>query len=215
MLSLAGYLLVLAAFLVALVQADDGGNPIRILASSDDENTSTLPSIDSSVYRICANASYIGSNVDITSTLYNCVANMADPVCVPSYLNGTNVTDVRLAYKINNLMSVAEIEMTATIDFFFRIYWVDQRFNFPELWELLADSKPELLLDGIELRDMIRDVSNPLKVWMPNIYMTNAKEVSFLAETIRLRPGGMVFWSRHAVATLQQPGFGKLHVLYI
>jgi hypothetical protein len=118
------------------------------------------------------------------------------------------VTDVRVAYKINNLMSVAEVDMTATIDFFFRLYWVDQRFNLPQLWEALAADKPAIVADGIELRDMIRDLNSPLKVWLPNIYLTNGKDMQFLAETIRVRPGGMMFWSRHTVATLQQPRFG-------
>jgi len=119
------------------------------------------------------------------------------------------VTDVRVAYKFNNLMSVAEIDMTATIDFFFRLYWVDERFNMPELWDTMARDKPELILDGIELGNLIRDRANPLAIWMPNIYITNAKQIDFMAETIRLRPGGLMFWSRHAVATLQQSRFSK------
>lgn len=106
-------------------------------------------------------------------------------------------------------MSVAEIDMTVTIDFFFRLYWVDQRFNMPEFWETMARDRPQIISDGVELVQMINDWSNPLQLWRPDVYITNAKQVDTLAETVRLRPGGIVFWSRHTVATLQQSRFSK------
>lgn len=116
---------------------------------------------------------------------------------------------MQIAYALNNLMSVSEIDATVTMDFFFRIYWVDQRLNFPELWDELANSKPTLLADGLELSYFLRDDDQPLRIWMPDIYFNNGKESHVLVETVRLRPGGMIFWSRHFVATLQQSLFGK------
>ena len=51
--------------------------------SNDDDDSGSYPTIDSSVYRICANNSFSDNNVDIPSTLYTCVSNMVDPLCVP------------------------------------------------------------------------------------------------------------------------------------
>jgi hypothetical protein len=57
----------------------------------DTNPTNAMPSIDSGVFRVCANNTYQDGNVDITSTLYACVANMADPICVPRYVVGLPV----------------------------------------------------------------------------------------------------------------------------
>jgi len=111
-------------------------------------------------------------------------------------------------------MSVSEIDATVTMDFFFRIYWVDQRLNFPDLWTALAETAPSLLVDGIELSYFLND-EEPLRIWRPDVYFNNGKETYFLAETVRLRPGGMIFWSRHAVSTLQQSLFGMFILLPI
>lgn len=69
-------------------------------------------------------------------------------------------------------------------------------------------SRPLLLAAGIELSEMVRN-ENPLNIWLPDLFLTTGKDVSVLDETIRLRPGGVMFWSRHVVATIQENGFRK------
>lgn len=110
-------------------------------------------------------------------------------------------------------MLVSEIESYAQMDFFFRTYWVDPRINIPELWDVLAEIKPTLLVDGIEIKEFLRDAADPLRVWQPDIYLADSKETKIMVETVRLRPGGVIFWSRKAVATLQQSLFGT--ILYL
>ena len=101
------------------------------------------------------------------------------------------------------------------LDFFFRLYWIDERLNIPSLWEALADTNVDWLAgDGTELKAMIRDDNNPLNIWLPDIHFADGQTVDFQEETITLRPNGVMFWSRHTVATLQQPGFCKWHCCY-
>lgn len=126
-----------------------------------------------------------------------------------SYLINASAVPVRVAFNINNLIEVNEIDASVSLDCFYRIYWVDPRWNFPDLWNDLAVNKPSILIDGIELRDFVRG-STALKIWLPLIYLSDAISISFTAETIRLRPGGVVFWSRHAIFTIQQSLLRKL-----
>ena len=77
-----------------------------------------------------------------------------------------------------------------------------------DFWQILNDTKPLLIDEGIELVGMIRN-ENPLNVWLPDLFMTTGKDITYLDETIRLHPGGVMFWSRHVVATLQQNQFGE------
>jgi hypothetical protein len=76
------------------------------------------------------------------------------------------------------------------------------------MWEALNKTRPLLINAGIELAPMIRS-QNPLNVWLPDLFLTTAKSIDVLDETIRLRPGGAMFWSRHVVATIQENSFRK------
>ena len=94
-----------------------------------------------------------------------------------------------MSFQFNNLLSISELEGTATIDFFWRIYWVDLRLKMPSLWEALNETKPILLNTGIELKNMVRSNTLQLNLWLPDLFLVAAKEVNYLDESIRLRPG--------------------------
>ena len=134
-------------------------------------------------------------------------------VILYSYLINTSAVPVRVAFNINNLIELNEIDASVSLHCFYRLYWIDHRWNFPALWDQLALDKPNLLIEGIELRDFVHG-TGPLKMWLPLIYLNDAIEISFTAETIRLRPGGVLFWSRHAIFNIQQSLLRK-YVLYI
>jgi len=84
--------------------------------------------------------------------------------------------------------------------------FVDSIDGFRSMWEALNKTRPLLLNAGIELAQMVRN-QEPLNIWLPDLFLTTAKEVNVLDETIRVRPGGSMFWSRHIVATIQENGF--------
>ena len=88
--------------------------------------------------------------------------------------------EVFMSFQFNNLLSISELEGTATLDFFWRLYWI---------WDSLNDTKPVLLNTGIELKNMVRSNTLQLNLWLPDLFLVAAKEVDFLDESIRLRPG--------------------------
>ena len=112
-------------------------------------------------------------------------------------------------------MDVSELEGTVTMDFYFRLYWTDERLNFPSYWESVYynTSNPWMVTEGVDITRLVRWEGNPLLMWLPDIHFVDGKSVSVLEETINIRPGGLVFWSRHTVADIQQPGFG-MYIVY-
>ena len=107
-------------------------------------------------------------------------------------------------------MGVSELEGSVTLDFLFRLYWLDERLSIPSLWNALSKTTAiDLLADGADISGLIRDCSNQLNVWLPDIHFVDAREVNYLAETIKIRPNGVMYWSRHTVLTVQQPAFRK------
>jgi hypothetical protein len=115
---------------------------------------------------------------------------------------------VLVAYSFNNLMAIDELAGTVTMDFYFRLYWQDQRWNFPSFWEAIETTTAAFMIsDGAEISGYIRNENNMLEMWMPDIHFVDGKEQEVLEETIKIRPNGVMFWSRHMVVTIQQPGF--------
>jgi len=76
-------------------------------------------------------------------------------------------------------------------------------------------TSPDLLTEGVDLTQMIRNQDSPLNIWLPDLYMVNVKESNYLDETIRMQPGGVFFWSRHVVATIAQSQFGMYMYLEV
>lgn len=130
-----------------------------------------------------------------------------------SYLYLTSTVETYISIQVNSLIKLDELEETATMDLFFRVYWEDPRMHMPGLWDILNITSPDLLEVGIDLTQLIRNQDSPLNVWLPDLYMVNIKDSMWLDETIRMQPGGVFFWSRHVVATIAQSQFGKQFVL--
>lgn len=67
---------------------------------------------------------------DATRTLYNCAYSMLDPKLpisnVKKYSKAHNLT-IRTQFVLNNLISIDEIENVAELDFYWRMYWQDDR----------------------------------------------------------------------------------------
>ena len=160
---------------------------------------------------LCTLFAIIG-NPDIKRTMYDCVDNTLDMFQPPSFTNGADPVDVYVAFAINNLISISELESTVTLDFYWRLYWQDPRLNVPSMWEAINQTSARPLInDGAELREMVRNDDNPLNIWLPDVMFPDGKEVEFPpeGETITISPNGVMFWSRHTVATLMQPAFCK------
>jgi hypothetical protein len=72
-------------------------------------------------------------DIDITKTLYNCSLQMTDSRLVAS-MKSTEPVIVSAQFLLNSLISVNEIEGTVTLDFFFKLQWIDPRWVIPNLW---------------------------------------------------------------------------------
>ena len=106
-------------------------------------------------------------NPDIVESLYDCVDHITDALQPPSYLNNAGVLTVYVAYAINNLMSVSELDSTVTLDFYWRLYWMDERLNIPSLWEAVnkTSAGSGLIQVGAEVKELIRNDDRPLNIW--------------------------------------------------
>lgn len=112
-------------------------------------------------------------------------------------------------------MSINELAGTVQLDFYFRLYWIDERLNIPSLWNAISTTSAKYLLaDGAEIKGYIRDPGRPLLLWLPDIHFVDSQSVVYLEETIKIRPNGVMYWSRHAVITLQQPNFCIILFIY-
>lgn len=122
--------------------------------------------INNTIFPVCANVTYRSGNPDIPATLYDCVANIADANQPPSYVSGGGPISVQVSYAINNMISLNELESSVTLDFYWRLYWIDQRLNIPSLWDAVNNSDVSALIqDGAEIKDLIRNDDNPLNIW--------------------------------------------------
>ncbi len=70
-----------------------------------------------------ANKLNSSSKVDISGTMFACQAAMVDPLLPISYDTSSGNITVKVQFALNNLISIDEIGGTATLDFFFRLYW--------------------------------------------------------------------------------------------
>lgn len=134
-------------------------------------------------------------NLNMDFSLYNCgLQLMNDPLQpithVKMYVDeGINLT-VGVKFEFNNLVSVNEMENTATVDFFYRMYWQDIRWNMTkEFWDLAPLST---FYDGIELVGLAFESDNPLMFWRPDIHFIDVLEIETFAQLLKLRPGAYV-----------------------
>jgi hypothetical protein len=141
--------------------------------------------------------------VDITRTLTNCSLHMVDPLLPSSYLNQYQNFTVYSQIVLNNLILIDEIAGIVEMDFIYRVSWIDPRWNIPEMWKYL---KPAMTNEGITITDLVRS-SNPLKLWLSDNTFYDETDATVLVEAIRFKPAGGIYWTRHFVMKIAQPGF--------
>ena len=156
---------------------------------------------------ICTETIYHSSgSIDIEQTVYNCSVSMLSPN-IPNCFNTGIPQVVNTSLRLNNLINIDEIQGTATLDFYWRMIWIDERWRIPDLWTKLPTELSRLKTDGIELINLISNGNNALSIWRPDLFLQDATEMQVQSETIKLRPNGVIYWSRHVIASLAQPHF--------
>jgi hypothetical protein len=96
----------------------------------------------------CSDTVFVNGVPSVYATLQNCLSNIADPILPPSYVEGYGSTVVVSDMLLNNLHQVSEIEGAVTLDFYFRLYWLDPRLNMTSFFK---DANPEIAVQGSTL----------------------------------------------------------------
>jgi hypothetical protein len=151
--------------------------------------------------------------VSVTETLIRCLQYINDPLMFPGYF--FNASDLPFVVKnmvvLNNLISIKEVDNSAELDIYFRLYWQDPRLNMPALWSALQDINPILGSMGIDVSQLlgVQDVlsSQVPSVWLPDIFFPEAIETNLGDHFLKLHPNGTMEWSRHLQMKLIQSQF--------
>jgi hypothetical protein len=106
---------------------------------------------------------------------------------VQKYLDMGVTLDVSVRFEFNNLISVNELDNTVSLDFFFRLWWTDVRWNLTkEFWDEVPTS---VYYDGIEMYPYLFEADSPLPLWRPDLHFIDIFEVNEEAGLLKLRPG--------------------------
>lgn len=138
---------------------------------------------------------------DWTRSVYNCSSVMPSPFNAPSYFINASAVEVFYQFVLNDLIEVDDLTQTIRFDTKFRMQWYDNRWNVPQFFDVL---NPNETVNGIEIDDLVNDPAFPLPIWRPNVHFVDAQDVNVIAETIRLKENGKVYWSRHLILTVTQ-----------
>ena len=147
--------------------------------------------------------------VNIGASVYACSEHLPDPLSPVSYYKNEEGDRYNLTlysqYNLNNLVKVDEIEGVAEINFYWRVFWYDPRWNMTSMWRALNDETIEGL--GFEIYWMTIDEDNPLRLWLSDLMFEQLVDINIFAHTMKLFPNGKIYWSRLTTVTLKQPGF--------
>lgn len=82
----------------------------------------------------------INGQVSFTATFANCLSNVADPLLPPNYYNNqfNGIVVVNTSIQLNNLLRIDGVAGEATLDFYLRLVWRDDRLAVPNFWLLRA-----------------------------------------------------------------------------
>ena len=165
--------------------------------------------------RECVNASSLtfddDDNVAVEEALATCLKNIKDPSMTPMLKTGIPL-DVNVTVYINNLISINEIENTATIDLFIAFNWFDQRLLMPDLYKELSKKNITIIeLTPLIGADLI--TGDSFNLWKPAISYPEAisnDETDFylrLSNPWNPSLGSLVSYLSHRVITLVQTDF--------
>ena len=124
-------------------------------------------------------------------------------------LLGEEATSVTAQVVLINLVQVNDLAQTIELDMKIRFVWTDPRYIL-DLSGIADKLNPIFFKNGIEILPNYRDNTDPLRIWIPDIHFSDAQKIKVIAETLRIRPNGVLFWSRHLSLIISQPAF-KYH----
>jgi hypothetical protein len=139
--------------------------------------------------------------ISVIGTFANCLRNIADPMLLPSMRDGqiTSQMVVNNTIQFNNLHLVCPlssffslslspllashlacsqidaVEGSATLDFYLRLRWTDNRVDMPLFWAKMGKK-----VQFVDITSLYQD--EVLAVWLPDIRFHDVSNVEYLAQ---------------------------------
>lgn len=84
-------------------------------------------------------------------------------------------------------------------------YACNSRWDIPEMWE---GQKEDLGYQGFAMDQLVfgTDLSR-LRLWLPDIRFPDQVDSMLVAQTVKIRPNGLLYWNRHFRMKIVQPQF--------
>ncbi len=123
---------------------------------------------------------YINGEISATQSIYKCISNVPDPMMIPTFYNGTynGVMFVNVSIQLNNLEDIDAVSGTASLDFYLRLVWQDNRLAMPLFW---AKMSPYVQKHGIELTELLI-LNQSAAIWTPDIFFQDATSLDYAVE---------------------------------
>jgi hypothetical protein len=85
---------------------------------------------------------------------------------------------VNTSIQLNNLHSVDAVAGTATLDFYLRLYWQDNRLAMPLFWNKTSNAIQQ---NGVELTNLLT-LNTSAGIWFPDIRFHDVVEVDYVVQ---------------------------------
>ena len=128
-------------------------------------------------------------------------------------MNNSNAVTIGMDVYVISLIELNEMDNSVTLQIYWDLYWVDQRYNMPQFWEDQWMSNRNVVTNGIELSMLIADQDMPLNVWLPDLFFELTREQEVVTSSVTLHPDGGIYWGRDMIVKVGQPHLGK-YLLY-
>ena len=165
-----------------------------------------------SVNSICNTSFSDDGRVDFKSSLYNCARSSIDMELIYSYSSSKIFLEsvdlfsqvnliisffprlimFSLQICINNLISINELDGTATVDMYFRLRWADPRWVFTD--DMWSNVNPRMTSGGVDITQFVTSTLVPLPLWLPDIYFEDAVDFKSPSQSIKFSQNGSFYW---------------------
>lgn len=146
----------------------------------------------------------VNGDVSVKNALDKCIENIADAQVTPLYMNATSPVEITITVYINNLISVSELQNSATLDFFLYFQWNDPRFYLPALYDEMKKKDPKSVAKILDLTYLAGSIWRP-QFAFPEV--TSNTETDFYLRLDDIDKNTTFSFLSHRIVTTVQTAF--------